>query len=220
VPTGHAPAAQGSAGAIRPAEGARQDIPAQAGGGDGQSGCGVRIPRQTWLLLTLRDAGGVSQNLAHFMDCSHAHASANRDKIAVFPSASAVLNPFPSGKTPLITLNDLCAPLLPPHEQLTCKTLLIAAPHLILVAAMMSPKSPCPACRQPTDRSHSRASRPLAAFPWATTPLALRFTVRRFFCRTCTCARQPCSARLPTSAPLYARPPTRLATAQARTGLS
>ena len=120
----------------------------------------------------------------------------------------------------MITLNDLCAHLLPPHERLTFKTLIIAEPHLILVAAMMSPKSTCPDCCQPTDRIHSSYPRTLADLPWATTPIALRLTVRRFFCRTCTCARQTFSERLPTIAPLYARTTTRLATAQTHTGLS
>ena len=120
----------------------------------------------------------------------------------------------------MIMLNDLCANLLPPNERLTFKTLIIDEPHLILVAAMMSPKSTCPDCRQPTDRIHSRYPRTLADLPWATTPIELRLTVRRFFCRTCTCARQTFSERLPTIAPLYARTTTRLATAQAHTGLS
>ena len=120
----------------------------------------------------------------------------------------------------MITLNDLCAHLLPPNERLKFQTLIIDEPHLILVAAIMSPKSTCPDCRQPTDRIHSSYPRTLADLPWATMPIELRFTVRRFFCRTCTCARQTFRERLPTIAPLYARTTTRLATAQAHTGLS
>lgn len=120
----------------------------------------------------------------------------------------------------MITLNDLCAHLLPPHERLKFQTLILDGPHLILVAAMMSPKSTCPDCRQPTDRIHSSYPRTLAHLPWATMSIELRLTVRRFFCRTCTCARQTFSERLPTIAPLYARTTTRLATAQAHTGLS
>jgi transposase len=102
----------------------------------------------------------------------------------------------------MITFNDLCAHLLPPNERFTFKALLIAAPHLILLAAMMSPKSMCPDCCHPTDRIHGRYPRTLADLPWATTPIALRFTGRRFFCRTCTCARQTFRERLPTVAPL------------------
>jgi transposase len=120
----------------------------------------------------------------------------------------------------MITLHDLCAHLLPPNERLTFKTLIIAEPHLILVAAMLSPKSMCPDCRQPTDRIHSSYPRTLADLPWATTPIELRLTVRRFFCRTCTCARQTFSERLPTVAPLYARTTTRLTAVQTHTGLA
>jgi hypothetical protein len=170
----------------------------------------LRIPVEGWLLATFREAGGGSQNSARFIDCSPAHASANRDKIAVFPSSFVALNPFPRGRTPMITLNDLCAHLLPPNERFTFKTLIIAEPRLILVAAMVSPKSTCPNCCQPTDRIHSSYPRTLADLPWATTPIELRLTVRRFFCRTCTCTRQTFSERLPTVAPLYARMTTRL----------
>lgn len=120
----------------------------------------------------------------------------------------------------MITLNDLCAHLLPPDEQLKFKTLIIDEPRLILVATMMAPKSTCPDCRQPTDRVHSSYRRTLADLPWAATPIELRLTVRRFFCRTCTCARQTFTERLPTIAPFYARTTTRLTTTQAQTGLS
>jgi transposase len=120
----------------------------------------------------------------------------------------------------MITLNDLCAQLLPPDEQLKFKTLIIREPRFILVAAMMSPKSTCPDCHQPTDRIPSSYQRTLADLPWATTPVELCLTVRRFFCRTCTCSRQTFTERLSTIAPRYARTTTRLATVQAQTGLS
>jgi transposase len=50
--------------------------------------------------------------------------------------------------------------------------------------------------------------------------MELRFTVRRFRCRTDTCRRQTFAERLPTIAPLYARATKRWATAQAYTGLA
>jgi hypothetical protein len=56
----------------------------------------------------------------------------------------------------MITLDELCTHLLPPDQHLKLQTLIIDEPRLILVAAMLSTKSPCPACRQPTDRSHGR----------------------------------------------------------------
>jgi transposase len=99
----------------------------------------------------------------------------------------------------------------PPDEHLKFKTLIVHEARFTLVATMMASKSTCPDCHQPTDRVHSSYRRTLTDLPWATTPIALRLTVRRFLCRTCTCARQTCTERLPTIAPLYARTTTRLA---------
>jgi transposase len=120
----------------------------------------------------------------------------------------------------MITLDDLCAHLLPPDDHLKFQSLIIDAPQLILVAAMISTSSTCPDCRQPTDRLHGRYQRTLADLPWATAPIELRLIVRRFRCRTCTCRRQTFTERLPNVAPLYAHTTTRLATTQAHTGLA
>ena len=120
----------------------------------------------------------------------------------------------------MITLHDLCAHLLPPAEHMQLKTLIINEPQLILVAAMMVPKAPCPDCHHLASRVHSGYQRTLADLPWATAPLQLRLHVCRFFCTTCTCSRQTFGERLPTVAPLYARTTTRLAGRQAATGLS
>jgi transposase len=119
----------------------------------------------------------------------------------------------------MITLDDLCAHLLPPDDRIKFQSLIIDAPHLILVAAMISAHSTCPDCRQPTHRIHGHYRRTLADLPWATTPIELRVIVRRFRCCTCTCRRQTFAERLPTVAPLYARTTTRLTTTQADTGL-
>jgi transposase len=119
----------------------------------------------------------------------------------------------------MITLDDLCAHLLPPDDRITFQSLIIDEPHLILVAAMISTNSTCPDCRQPTHRIHGHSRRTLADLPWATAPIELRLIVRRFRCCTCTCRRKTFAERLPTVAPLYARTTTRLTTTQADTGL-
>jgi hypothetical protein len=85
---------------------------------------------------------------------------------------------------------------------------------------MTAPKSSGPDCRHLGVRIHSRYPRTLAALPWATAPLQLRLIGRRFLCPTCPCGRQTCSERLPTGAPMSARTTTRLAQAQAHTGLA
>lgn len=119
----------------------------------------------------------------------------------------------------MITLDDLCAHLLPPDDRIKFQSLIIDEPHLILVAAMISTNSTCPDCSQPTHRIHGHYRRTLADLPWATAPIELRLIVRRFRCCTCTCRRKTFAERLPTVAPLYARTTTRLTTTQADTGL-
>src|SRR5215510_3278999 len=130
------------------------------------------------------------------------------------------LSPSVSGRTPMITLDDLCAHLLPPDDRITFQSLIIDAPRFILVAAMISTHSTCPDCRQPTHRIHGHYPRTLADLPWATAPIELRVIVRRFRCCTGTCRRQTFAERMPRVAPLYARTTTRLATTQANTGLA
>src|SRR4051794_26475416 len=109
----------------------------------------------------------------------------------------------------MITLDDLCAQLLPPDDHLKFQSLIIDEPRLILVAAMISHSSMCPDCRQPTDHIHGCYQRTLADLPWATAPIELRLIVRRFRCPTCTCHRQTFTERLPKIAPRYARTTTR-----------
>jgi transposase len=120
----------------------------------------------------------------------------------------------------MIMLHDLCAHLLPPAAHVQLKTLIIDELRLILVAAMMAPKAPCPDCHHLASRVHSGYQRTLADLPWAMAPMQLRLHVRRFLCTTCPCSRQTFSERLPTVAPLYARTTTRLAQTQAETGLA
>ena len=120
----------------------------------------------------------------------------------------------------MITLDDLCAHLLPPDDRITFQSLIIEEPRLMLVATMISTHSTCPDCRQPTHRIHGHYPRTLADLPWATAPIELRVIVRRFRCCTGTCRRQTFAERLPRVAPLYARTTTRWATTQANTGLA
>ncbi len=120
----------------------------------------------------------------------------------------------------MITLNALCAHLLPPEEHLKFKTLILGEDRIILVAAMTAPKAACPDCGHLGFRVHSGYHRTLADLPWATAPIALRLHVRRFLCPTCTCGRVTFTERLPTVAPLYARTTARLAARQAETGLA
>ena len=96
-----------------------------------------------------------------------------------------------------MTLNDLCAQLLPPEEYLTFKTLIMGEHGITFVATMTSPKSACPDCHHLASCIHSDYPRTLADLPWATMPIQLRLIVRRFFCTTCTWGRQTFTERLP-----------------------
>ena len=62
----------------------------------------------------------------------------------------------------MITLSELCAQLLPPHEHLKCKNLMLHEQRIMLVAAMMAPKAACPDCHQLAVRIHSDYQRKLA----------------------------------------------------------
>ena len=143
----------------------------------------------------------------------------NSIKVLVFSNKSVALSPLTSGSTPLITLDDLCAHLLPPDDRIPFQSLSIDEPRFILVAAMLSANATRPDCRQPTPRIHGHSPRTLADVPWATAPIELRVIVRRFRCCPCTGRRQTFAQRLPSVAPLSARTTTRLATTQAKTGL-
>ena len=119
-----------------------------------------------------------------------------------------------------MTLDDLCAHLLPPDDHLHFETLLLEDHHLTLVAIMTAPKAVCPDCHQPSHRIHSDYPRTLADLPWAMMPVEVRLQVRRFFCDTPLCARTTFTERLPTVAPLSARTTTRLRHSQAYAGLA
>ena len=112
----------------------------------------------------------------------------------------------------MITLNELCAHLLPPEEHLKFKTLILDEQRIILVATMTSPKAACPDCHQLASRIHSDYPRTLAVRQTALNRASLLLYG--------TCGRQTFTERLPTVAPLYARTTTRLSHTQASTGLA
>jgi hypothetical protein len=71
----------------------------------------------------------------------------------------------------MITLNELCAHLLPPEEHLHFKNLILDEQRIILVAVMTAPKAACPDCHELAVRIHSRYPRTLADLPWAVAPI-------------------------------------------------
>ena len=119
-----------------------------------------------------------------------------------------------------MTLQELCARLLPPDDHLLVETLLMEEDGISLVLSATAPKASCPACLQPACRVHGRYLRTLADLPWATTPVELLLWVRRFCCDTPTCEQQTFTERLPIVAPSYARTTARLSRSQTYTGLA
>ena len=85
-----------------------------------------------------------------------------------------------------------------------------ATPTLLIEARTHTPEACCPDCHTPSDRVHSRSTRRLRDWPVAEHAVQLRVQVRRFRCRTPTCARRTFVERLPALAPYHAQRTDRL----------
>jgi transposase len=119
-----------------------------------------------------------------------------------------------------MTLNDLCARLLPADPVLRGETLGLAADHLTITAALRTSTSVCPTCGQLAHRIHSDYTRTLVDLSWAAMPVQLCVRVRRFRCDTPGCRRQTFTEPLATVAARSARTTTRLTDVQTDTGLA
>jgi transposase len=69
---------------------------------------------------------------------------------------------------------------------------------------------PCPVCRFPTRRIHSRDVRTVADLPWAQWRVVFHLQVRKFFCANGRCARRILTERLPGVVAPWARRTARL----------
>jgi transposase len=69
---------------------------------------------------------------------------------------------------------------------------------------------PCPVCRFPTRRIHSRYVRTVADLPWAQWRVVLHLQVRKFFCANGRCSRRIFTERLPGVVAPWARRTQRL----------
>jgi transposase len=69
---------------------------------------------------------------------------------------------------------------------------------------------PCPVCRLPTRRIHSRDVRTVADLPWAQWRVVLHRQVRKFFCANGRCSRRIFTERLPGVVAPWARRTQRL----------
>jgi transposase len=73
-----------------------------------------------------------------------------------------------------------------------------------------APAAACPLCHVPSSSIHSHYQRHLTDLPWGTRPVRVQLTVRKFVCRTPTCARRIFMERLPDLVAPSARKTTRL----------
>ena len=92
--------------------------------------------------------------------------------------------------------------------------------RVTVVARSRLPTSPCPDCRAPSSRVHSRYERRLADLPWRGRPVAVRLRARRFFCAEPACPRRTFAERLPGVARPSARRSERLADVQRQVALA
>jgi transposase len=98
---------------------------------------------------------------------------------------------------------------LPSH--LLVEDVLIEKQILTLIITSTLPEMPCPDCRQPSSRIHSRYTRRLSDLPCQGRAVRLLVQVRRFFCDTPGCFRKTFAEAFPGVAPKHARRTSRQA---------
>ena len=98
---------------------------------------------------------------------------------------------------------------LPAH--LLVEDVLIENQVLTLVITSTLAEMPCPDCRQPARRIHSRYTRTLADLPCQGRAVRLLVRVRRFFCDAPTCSRKTFAEAFTGIAPKNARRTSRQA---------
>src|SRR6266566_3210721 len=98
---------------------------------------------------------------------------------------------------------------LPAH--LLVEDVLIENQVLTLIITSTLAEMPCPECRQPTKRIHSRYTRTLADLPCQGRAVRLLIQVRRFFCDAPACSRKTFAEAFPGVAPKHARRTSRQA---------
>ena len=102
------------------------------------------------------------------------------------------------------------ATLLPDADALHLEELVAEADAITVVVITRGDAACCPDCGVPSARLHSRKRRRLADLPWQGLAVCLDLQLRRFYCRTPTCARRTFTERVPQVVAPYARRTRRL----------
>jgi len=118
------------------------------------------------------------------------------------------------------TTAQLLKALLPPTGPVHLEAVTVEPETLQLQLKTTAPSACCPLCAAPSTRVHSRYQRHLTDLPWGSLSVRIRLTVRKFVCRTATCARHIFTERLPALVAVYARRTCRLVAALRAIGMA
>ena len=110
--------------------------------------------------------------------------------------------------------------LLPPTCPVHLEAVAVEPETLQLQLTTTAPSACCPWCAVPSARVHSRYQRHLTDLPWGSLSVRIRLTVRKFVCRTATCARRIFTERLPALVAVSARRTCRLVAALRAIGMA
>lgn len=117
---------------------------------------------------------------------------------------------------------DLLPYLLPLGDSFQVNQLCIESEEQLVTVELeaIAPDCPCPSCRLPAERIHSRYQRTVADVPWADLIVMLRLLVRTFFCDNAACERKIFTERCPSLVAPSARRSLRLSHQQQQMGLA
>jgi transposase len=115
---------------------------------------------------------------------------------------------------------QLLKALLPATCPVHLEAVTVEPETLQLQLTTTAPSACCPLCAMPSTRVHSRYQRHLTDLPWGSLSVRIRLTVRKFVCRTATCARRIFTERLPALVAVYARRTCRLVAALRAIGMA
>jgi transposase len=118
------------------------------------------------------------------------------------------------------TTAQLLKALLPPTCSVHLDAVTVEPETLQVQLTTTAPSACCPLCAVPSTRVHSRYQRHLTDLPWGSLSVRIRLTVRKFVCRTATCARHIFTERLPALVAVSARRTCRLVTALRAIGIA